>query len=101
MNNQVNNVTGVINNSEIASIQEKILTGIVNPIILIASSIAFAWFCYGGLRYIIMKDNPDEREKGKKHLVYGTLALFIMFSIWGILNFLGVITESKVWFITK
>jgi hypothetical protein len=95
----MNDITGVVNNSEVVSIQGKILTGIVNPIIVILSALAFAWFMYGVTRFVIMKDNDQERANGKKHIVFGILALVIIFSIWGILNVLGGAVGSKIWFV--
>jgi heme O synthase-like polyprenyltransferase len=96
----MNDITGVVNNSEVVSIQGKILTGIVNPIIVILSALAFAWFMYGVTRFVIMKDNEEERSNGKKHIIFGILALVIIFSIWGILNVLGGAVESKIWFVS-
>ena len=96
----MNDITGVVNNSEVVSIQGKILTGIVNPIIVILSALAFAWFMYGVTRFVIMKDNEEERNNGKKHIIFGILALVIIFSIWGILNVLGGAVESKIWFVS-
>lgn len=95
----MNDITGVVNNSEVVSIQGKILTGIVNPIIVILSALAFAWFMYGVTRFVIMKDNEQERSNGKKHIIFGILALVIIFSIWGILNVLGGAVGSKIWFV--
>lgn len=96
----MNNITGVVNNSEVVSIQGKILTEIVNPMIVILSALAFAWFMYGVTRFILMKDNDQERANGKKHIIFGILALVIIFSIWGILSTLGGSVGSKVWFVS-
>lgn len=76
-------ITGVINNSEVVSVQGKILTEIVNPVLVIISALSFAWFMYGVTRFIIMKDNDQERANGKKHIVFGGIGLLTIFSIWG------------------
>jgi len=54
---------------------------------------AIAVFLWGVFKFIANADNEDEREKGKQHLTWGIIGLFIMFAVWGIIaiirNFIG------------
>ena len=94
-------VTGVIQNSEIAGIQDKILTEIVSPIIGFVSTVAFVLFLYGVVKFLYYRARGEasQFEQGKKHLLYGVLGLAIMFSMWGILIWIAKITGSKIWFL--
>ncbi len=94
-------VTGVVQNSEVARVQDLILTEIVSPIIGLCSAIAFAMFAYGGVKFLYNRARGDinSLEQGKQHLVYGTLGLVVMFSLWGILIWIAKMTGSKIWFL--
>jgi hypothetical protein len=94
-------VTGVVQNSEVARVQDLILTEIVSPIIGLCSAIAFAMFAYGMVKFLYNRARGDSGslEDGKKHLIYGTLGLIVMFSMWGILIWIAKMTGSKIWFL--
>lgn len=95
----VTSVTGVVNDSVAQKLQSSILTEIISPVLSVVTAFVFAWFLYGVTRFILLKDKGgEEMERGKKHLVYGTIGLFIILSIWGIMGFLANITGSNVWF---
>ena len=95
-----NNITGVVNNPAIAKIQDNILDIIINPILGLSTAIAFALFIFGIFRFLVNRStNPDETEKGKKHILWGGLGLLILVSIWSILISIGGFFESNVWFV--
>jgi hypothetical protein len=92
-------IDGFIGDPKVDSILSKILTDIISPALGLVTVFALAWFMYGVVRFIMLKDkNPDEMERGKKHLVYGGVGLFIITSLWGIMGFLADMTDSNVWF---
>jgi hypothetical protein len=92
-------VTGVVKDSAVSTLQANILTEVVNPLLSVVTAFAFAWFIYGGVRFLLLKDKGgEEMERGKKHLIFGTIGLFIILSLWGILGFLADATGSNVWF---
>ena len=94
------NITGVASSSAIAKVQDNILTMIINPILGVATAISFALFLYGLVRFLINRtSNPDETSKGKKHIFWGIIALFVLLSIWSIFIGIGKGLESKVWFV--
>lgn len=65
------------------------LDELINPLYKLATACAFIYFLYGGLRYVYELRNPDERSNGKRHLLWGTVGLFIIFSAGAIINFFG------------
>lgn len=71
---------------------EKNIKGFASHIVGIISSalipflitLALAWFIYGLASFIRAAENSDEREKGKKRMLWGILALFFMIAFIGI-----------------
>ena len=67
----------------------------VGALFMTMSVVAFFW---GLLQFIWAKSNGGDGDKvkvGKDFMVWGLLALFIMFSVWGIIEFLGGVTGIK------
>ncbi len=65
---------------------QTILASLV-PILVALATLAFFWFI---VLYIWKgRENPDEYAKSKQGMFYSILALFVMVSIWGIINFFG------------
>jgi hypothetical protein len=95
-----NNVTGVVQNETIAKIQSDILTEIVSPLLGLATAIAFALFLYGVIRFLIARANGDSAkfEAGRWHLIWGTVGLAILLSLWGVLISIANFTDSNIWF---
>lgn len=48
--------------------------------------IAIGAFIMGLIRYVANGDNEEKRSEGTKMMIYGTVGLFFMVSVWGILN---------------
>ena|SRR3989344_3982801 len=63
--------------------------GLVNPLIGIVIAVALLAF-FWGLAKFIFRVGGDEKavEGGKRIMIWGLIALFIMVSIWGIINFM-------------
>ncbi len=96
----VGNLTGTVNNEGVAKIQDFIMTDIVSPLLGLATAIAFVLFLYGIIKFLIARATNDSAkfEAGKKHILWGGIALFILVSMWAILIQIAKITESNVWF---
>ena len=63
--------------------------GLINPLIVIlvgAALLVFFW----GLAKFIFRVGGDEKavEGGKRLMIWGLIALFIMMSVWGIIRFM-------------
>jgi hypothetical protein len=70
--------------SAIHTLNEKIF----NPVIELAFIIALVAFLYGVVVFIRNSDNKDAREKGRWHIMAGSIGLLIMFTVYGIINLL-------------
>jgi hypothetical protein len=77
----------------VGSIQEliteitKFVGKYLTPLII---TLAFAAFLYGVLVYFIrVTDDIKKREEGRKYMIWGIIALFVMFSLWGILKIIN------------
>ena len=64
----------------------KVVTEVFSPIYQLVAGIAFLYFLYGGLMFILNMNDPEKRNIGKSHLLYGTIGLFIILSVGGILK---------------
>ena len=67
---------------------EEIKQQIVNPVIRLAFAVAFLYFLYGVVQFIMADDKT--RDVGKKHIMYGIIGLFIMTAAFGLVNFICV-----------
>lgn len=59
---------------------------LATPIVVGLALLAFFW---GLVKYIFNAGNEDARKEGKQIMIWGIVALFVMVSIWGIVNFIG------------
>ena len=59
---------------------------VTNILIPLAFTLALLFFFWGVAKYIWSAG--DAKEEGKKIMVWGVIALFVMSSIWGIIGFL-------------
>jgi len=59
---------------------------IINPIITVLFVVATVWFMVGLIRYFLPQGNEGEREKGKQHMVWGLVGMFLMISVFGIMR---------------
>lgn len=66
----------------------KISEVILNPLILLMFSVALLVFLWGVFSYIRNGDNESKRTEGKQHILYGLLGMFIMISVYGIMEIL-------------
>lgn len=61
---------------------------LVNTLIPIVFALALLFFLWGLARYILAAGNEEAKEQGKRIMIWGIVALFIMASVWGIVAFL-------------
>jgi hypothetical protein len=53
------------------------------PLLFAIALVAFIW---GMIQFFLNPDSEDKKQKGKSFMLWGLIALFVMISIWGILN---------------
>jgi hypothetical protein len=63
----------------------KLFTVVIDPVVKFIFAAAIFYFIWGVFSYIRKSDDPSERVSGGKHILYGTLGIFIMISVWGII----------------
>ncbi|MDP3902287.1 MAG: pilin [bacterium] len=65
------------------------VTGIISYVIILLIAIAVLVFIIGVLKYIARGDDEEERKKGRNLMIYGIISLFVMVSVWGLVNILA------------
>jgi len=65
---------------------ERINTFIVNPIIGFFFALALVFFLWGIVEYFWNTDNESARAKGKNHMMWGIIGMFIMFAVFAIMR---------------
>ncbi|PIP55933.1 MAG: hypothetical protein CO183_01230 [Candidatus Zambryskibacteria bacterium CG_4_9_14_3_um_filter_42_9] len=61
---------------------------IVSTAIPIVVGLALLIFFWGLVKFIFAQGSEDAKEQGKRIMIWGTIALFVMVSIWGIVAFM-------------
>lgn len=72
----------------IESLISRINDVIINPLIALLFALALLFFLWGVVEFIWQFDNEQTRERGKKHMIWGIFGMFIMVSVFGIIEVL-------------
>jgi len=59
---------------------------IVNPLIILLFGIALISFFWGIFEFLSKSSSEEGRVRGKRNMVWGIIGMFIMFSVFGIIN---------------
>lgn len=62
---------------------------LISLLIPVAMSLAVLGFIWGLVMYIWSGGNEEKRKEGRKFIVWGIIALFVMVSIWGLVGMLN------------
>jgi hypothetical protein len=62
------------------------VNNILTPLYQLLLGLSFAYFLFGAMMYMWRMDQEEVREKARQHLLWGTIGLFIMFSIGGLIT---------------
>ena len=62
------------------------LVGLALPIVVGIALLVFFW---GLVKFIFAQGNEEAKADGKKIMLWGLIALFVMVSVWGLVNFIG------------
>ncbi len=63
--------------------------GIVSKTIPVVVGLALLYFFWGLSKFILRAGDEKAREEGKQIMLWGVIALFVMVSIWGIVDFIA------------
>ncbi len=64
----------------------KVVTQIVNPLILLLAAGAFVVFLWGVFEFIRDAGDENRREEGRRAIFWGLVGLVIIFGAYGIIN---------------
>ncbi len=64
----------------------RIETAIINPVIALLFGVALLVFLWGGFEFVRGADSPDGRATGGRHILWGSIGMGIMLSVYGIIN---------------
>jgi len=70
-------------------IMQRINEAILQPIVSLLMAAAVAYFLFGVMKFVKDQGSEESQVEGKKHMMWGIIGLFIMVSVWGILNFIN------------
>jgi len=86
--------------SALGNLMFRINRYLINPAILLMFAIAVVMFIVGLAEFMAQKDNAEAVEKGKRHMVWGIIGIFIMVAVFFIMrviiNVLGVSLPDEV-----
>ncbi|MDB5254243.1 MAG: protein of unknown function with transrane region [Parcubacteria group bacterium] len=74
------------NNSTFADVV-KLFTDIVTLATPVVGGLALLTFLWGLTKFIMKAGDAGEHEEGKNLMIWGLIALFVMFSVFGIIKF--------------
>jgi heme/copper-type cytochrome/quinol oxidase subunit 2 len=66
------------------------LIGIINMLVSVLAALALVAFFIGLVRYVKDAGDAKGHAEGRERIIWSLIALFILFSIWGILNLLSI-----------
>jgi ABC-type Na+ efflux pump permease subunit len=74
--------------SGLITLMKSINKVIVNPLIMLIFALAVVYFLYGVVKYLLSPENEEVRTASKSHMLWGIIGMFIMISVFGIMNLL-------------
>lgn len=76
------------NTAKIDSLIGNLAREIIQPGILLLTAVAVVVFLYGVFEFIRDSSSDEAVTKGKQHMLWGIIGLFIIVSAWGIIAFI-------------
>lgn len=79
-----------------------IITGIIgNSVVPLIFTLAFAFFIWGVVQYVLNDGDEGKKEKGKQFMIWGIIGLTVMFAVFGLVKILAGTFGIDVSFIPK
>jgi asparagine N-glycosylation enzyme membrane subunit Stt3 len=63
---------------------------IINPIVGILMTLSLLTFFWGIVKYIGAGGDEEKLEDGRRVLIYGVIAIFVIVSVWGLVKFIKI-----------
>ncbi len=68
------------------TIYNTVIAGILAPLIKLMIALAIVFFLWGVFKFI--KEDGDKKEEGRNFMFWGIVGIFVMISVWGLVNIL-------------
>lgn len=68
------------------NVLDAIVTNIVDPIVLLLFAAGVFLFTWGLAAFMFNMNNLEERKRGVQHMLWGIIGVFIMATVFGIIN---------------
>lgn len=83
-----NTVEAAGNDIAVNTIVSKITTNIISPVIQFVFVLALLYFVWGMFKFFKETDDGS-REEGRQHILWGTIGMAVMISVYGIIRFVA------------
>lgn len=87
-------------NPAVISVVQKINQFILNPVIGFLFALSFVVFIWGVAEFLLRADVESERLRGRQHMIWGIVGMFVMFAAFTIIriiaNTIGVSTPPSL-----
>lgn len=80
--------------ADLAYIEDAVnmVQGLVEQLVPLAIAIGLLFFIWGLVQFIASLGDEESKEVGKRRMVWGVMALFVIVSVWGLVGLLNQIT---------
>ena len=81
----------VVAHGQLGNVESLVLSlrRIIDILIPLVAAIALLYFFWGLAKFILAAGDEEERAKGKSIMIWGIVALFIIVSVWGLVQWIG------------
>jgi TRAP-type C4-dicarboxylate transport system permease small subunit len=73
---------------------QNFITSIIQILVVLAGTLATAFFVWGGVRYITSSGNPETLEGAKKTIIYSAIGLTICLAAFVLTNIVTQVAQS-------
>lgn len=71
----------------VATFMQRVIEVLVQPFLGLLFTVALVLFLYGMFRLVASTDkSSDDSNKGKQHMLWGIIGMFVMISVFGIMR---------------
>jgi predicted PurR-regulated permease PerM len=83
--------------ASVVTLMQSVNRVIINPLIILLFALAVVYFIYGLTKYLLSPENEEIRKTSKSHMLWGIIGMFIMISVFGIMNILlNTLGENRI-----
>jgi hypothetical protein len=68
-------------------VNDILIGGILRPLVPLLIGLAVVLFIYGVL-VLVFSEGGEKKEEGKQYMIWGIVGIFVMVSVWGLVNIL-------------